>query len=388
MPDRWSPYDASLLADVPEHIQMLRAQGRPHESSPWRERAARWLRLESAWSEWWVREAVACGRQVEDVDVIYAIMPPYVTADAAARLARELGKPWIADLGDPWALDEMAIYPTALHRQLEIRRMRRLLGSAAAIVMTTPEAVSRVQSTFPELAHRIVVSIPMAYDGRDFASPVPQRGDGSFRIVHSGSFHTDLAREQHSWPRRILRGGFEGVDIGTRSHVYLLAAVERLLAQDLGLAQRIEVHLAGVLSATDRELASRIPVVRTHGYLPHAETIDLIRSADLLFLPLQNLSHGRRSATVPGKTYEYLATQRPILAAVPEGDARDILLRAGTGRICSPADVNALAEAIRLEVKGEAEPTTPDLLLISSFEYGAVTEQVARLIEQVSSGRG
>ncbi len=33
-----------------------------------------------------------------------------------------------------------------------------------------------------------------------------------------------------------------------------------------------------------------------------------MRSADLLFLPMQNLPPGVRATIVPGKTYEYLAS--------------------------------------------------------------------------------
>jgi hypothetical protein len=69
------------------------------------------------------------------VDAIIASMSPFSTARAAARIAQELGKPWIADLRDPWALDEVLVYPTALHRRAAERRMGADLSSAAAIVM-------------------------------------------------------------------------------------------------------------------------------------------------------------------------------------------------------------------------------------------------------------
>ena len=115
------------------------------------------------------------------------------------------------------------------------------------------------------------------------------------------------------------------VDIYTRSHVYLLEAVERLRATDPELAASIEIHLAGVLTDSDREIASACLDVQLHGYVTHAESIELMRTADLLFLPMQNLPAGTRATIVPGKTYEYLASGTPILAAVPDGDARDIL---------------------------------------------------------------
>jgi glycosyltransferase involved in cell wall biosynthesis len=176
-----------------------------------------------------------------------------------------------------------------------------------------------------------------------------------------------------------------GVDIMTRSHMYLLMAVEHLIASDMRLAARIEVHLAGVLSDGDRGIASRYEFVRLHGYLPHRETIALIRSADLLFLPMQNLSPGRRSATVPGKTYEYLASRQPILAAVPEGDAQDTLLRAGAAHICAPDDVRAMERAIMEAMHGARNLQGRDPNAFARFEFGVLSHQVIDLIDLVLS---
>ena len=285
------------------------------------------------------------------------------------RLSRELGRPWVADLGDPWALDEMMVYPTGLHRRQELRRMRQLLGSAAAIVMSTPEAVSRVKRAFPELAAKPIVAIPNGFDASDFEGVVPERDDGVFRIVHTGYLHTELGRRQRRMAalRRLLGGETRGVDILTRSHVYLLKAIELLLERDPGLRNRIEVHFAGVLSGADREIASRSDVVRLHGYLPHAESIGLIRSADLLFLPMQNVRPGTRSSTVPGKTYEYLASGRPILAAVPDGDARDILA-VRERAICRPDDIDGMIEIVARS-RRRSLPELRDGSARDMFEY-------------------
>ena len=61
-----------------------------------------------------VERAVEAGAGAEGIGLVYASMSPYESADAAARLARRLGVPWVADLRDPWALDEMLVFPTGL----------------------------------------------------------------------------------------------------------------------------------------------------------------------------------------------------------------------------------------------------------------------------------
>jgi glycosyltransferase involved in cell wall biosynthesis len=386
---RWTPRDETLSEEVPAGVDVRRAVDEPVNVSRWRSRGERWLWMRPVWSSWWVNQCLGKGSDVGDADVIYALMSPYASADAAYRLSRALGKPWIADLGDPWALDEMMIYPTALHRWRDLQRMRRLLGTAAAIVMTTGEAVRRIRAAFPELAGKPIVSIPCGFDAEDFAGPAPHRSDGAFRIVHTGYLHTELGRQQRrqALARRILGGGFRGADIGTRSHVKLLEAVDRLIAREPALAEKVEIHLAGVLSPEDRELAEQSQVVRLLGYLPHRETLALMRSADLLFLPMQNLPPGQLSGTVPGKTYEYLASQRPILAAVPEGDARDILLAAGTAHVCAPDDAAAMAETVLQVMTGPAlsAGTAPGFL--ERFEYRNLATQVAELMEDTCQQR-
>ena len=374
-----------MAGDVPAGVEIRRVQGQPAVERRWRDRAHRWLGIDSPWSRWWVRESVVEGLKVDDVDVVYAIMSPYASADAAWQLSRALGKPWIADLGDPWALDEMMIYPTRLHRRRELARMRRLLGTAAAIVTTTPEAARRIRAEFPELAKKPIMSIPCGFEEQDFQGPARQRPDGKFRIVHTGYLHTELGRQQRRQApaRRLLGGGMLGVDILTRSHVYLLEAINRLIAQNPTLESAIEVQLAGLLSDDDREVAERSPVVKLLGYLPHHEAVQTMRSADLLFLPMQNLPPGRRCGVVPGKTYEYLASGRPILGAVPEGDARDILDQAGSAHLCAPDDVEAMMSVIEQELRGVSGVAEPDLDLVAKFEYRALTGHVAKLIDGV-----
>ena len=331
---------------------------------------------------------VAAGTRAGAADLIYAWMSPFESARAAASLSSTLGRPWVADLGDPWALDEMMVYPTRLHRWREIREMRRLLGTASAIVMSTPEAARRVRSAFPELSDRLVVAIPNGFDGRDFSVEPPVQESAPFRIVHTGYLHTALGLRQRRFRlvRRLVGGETPGVDFLTRSHVYLLEAVEKVRASAPDVADRVEVHLAGVLAPIDREIANRSPATHLHGYLSHDQTLELIRGAALLFLPMQNLPRGMRAGIVPGKTYEYLGSGRPILAAIPDGDARDILQEAGNCFLCRPNDVNAMADAITTAVRAwqaHERPELPRQSVVERYEYGRLTASLAEVFDYV-----
>jgi glycosyltransferase involved in cell wall biosynthesis len=254
--------------------------------------------------------------------------------------------------------------------------------------MSTPEAVRRLLAEFPRLADRPVVAIPNGFAAEDFEGPAPARTDGAFRIVHTGYLHTELGlQHRRSLPlRRALRGSVPGLDILTRSHVHLVEAVNRLLADDPNLRDVVELHFAGVLTEADREVAARCPVVKLHGYVTHAESVELMRSANLLFLPMQNLPPGVRATIVPGKTYEYLASGTTILGAVPEGDARDILEEAGNAVVVRPDDVDGIAKALRSQIDayrdGTPSPETrPDV--VARFEYRHLAGELAAIFEDV-----
>jgi len=177
------------------------------------------------------------------------------------------------------------------------------------------------------------------------------------------------------------------VDFLTRSHVFLLEAVERLRAADPSLGSKLEVHLAGRLTPDDEDVARRSPSVRAHGFLPHDETVRLIRSADLLFLPMHDLPEGRRVSIVPCKTYEYLASGRPILAAVPDGDARDLLAEAGGTYVCRPADTDEIAAALTAELerwrRGEPTRSRHDDV-VRRHEARHVTGRLAALYDRLA----
>jgi glycosyltransferase involved in cell wall biosynthesis len=381
----WSPADPSLAGSLPRGTEVERIETpEPPESSRWRSRAERWVGLPRRFSDWWVEGVVETGASAGgEVDLVYASMSPFESATAAARLARRLGKPWVADLRDPWALDEVAVFPTAAHRRLELRRMNRSLASAAGVVMNTTEAARAALEALPSLASKPVVTIPNGYDEDDFERPAPDRPDTAFRIVHAGFAHTEPVAGRAS---RLLGGAVRGYDLMTRSHVHLLEAVDALVRRRPELRGRIEVHLAGQVTAAERERITAADHVRVHGFLGHADTIDLLRSADLLFLPMHDLPRGVRARTVPGKTYEYLASRRPILAAAPDGDARDLLATSGSAFLSRPDDVGRMAEIIADQVdragRGERAPE-PDAQLLARFERRHLTGQLAEVFDAI-----
>ena len=370
-----APVDKSL--GLPSSVEVRRVAGTEPGESRLRHWSGRLFAVPFPFSRWWPEAAFEAGEDA-DVDLIFATMSPFESGAAAARLAAESGKPWVADLRDPWALDEWRTYPTGLHRRLELRKMERTLGSAAAIVMNTPEAAAALREALPRLAGVPVVSIPNGFDGDDFDGPGPSINE-AFRIVHAGWSHVEGGRKHRRTAAvyAALGGSVTGLDILPRSHLYLLEALERLALPG------VELHLVGQAS---NDTGS--PIVRARGYMPHWEAVELMRGADLLFLPMHDLAPGTRSRIVPGKTYEYLASGRPILAAVPDGDARDLLEAAGTAFLTRPRDVESMmavvSDLVERKRRGEPAPALHEDAL-APYERRRLTRRLAELFDEVVS---
>jgi glycosyltransferase involved in cell wall biosynthesis len=390
--ERWGPTDESSGGQIPTSVEIVRVAGPvPGGDGTMRSRLGKLVCAPTTVDRWWSRGVVAAARRVDGISLVFASMPPYSSAAPAAAVARGLGVPWVADLRDPWALEEYFAYPTGAQWWLDRQVMRRRLASAAAIVLPTPGTLERVREEFPVLRDR-TIEIRNGFDPGEFAVTVEPLADDVFHLVHAGNFY------YHPHPprrgvRRVLGGTDPGVDLRGRSPMFLLAALDRILESDPDVGSRIRLHLAGVLTPVEQamvESARCSHLVESHGFVPHAEVVRLMASADALFLPMNGMAPGVRSTIFPGKAYEYLASGRPILAAVPAGDTREVLERAEWTVVCDPDDADAIARGLlalveHREARRGREADRDEVL--RPFERARLTADLAGVFDQVLAGR-
>jgi hypothetical protein len=122
------------------------------------------------------------------------------------------------------------------------------------------------------------------------------------------------------------------------------------------------------------------------GLLSHRETVAMMRSADLLFLPMHDLPVGTRAGLIPYKTFEYLGAERPILAAVPDGDVRDMVAPLEQVSVVRPADVDGMAAALRDRIG--RSPATLAREGIDSLERKRCVAQIATVLDEVLASYG
>ncbi len=400
--DRSAPHDDPTLAAELAHVPVRRigpARGTPLQ------RLRRRLRLCLDEDEW-ASAALAAARdwaRAERPDCVLTTLSPFAAYRIGHALRRELDLPWVLDLRDPWALDGWRSHRTPLHAAYDLHHMRRALRAADQIVANVPAAAREYVRLGADPAR--VVVIPNGWDEDDFAAdtadagegaaPVPaaERADaGTFRVVHHGTLHDadaapGLTRNgRPRWRHRQI------APLG-RTGFYLLQALAALDRTAPELARRVTLHFYGNVDASHRTLAARLGVadrVREHGYVAHERTIDSLRAADAVFVPLHGVPPGERALVVPGKLYESLASGRPVLAALPDGDGADLVRALDAGVVAGPTSIEEVAQALDGLVRRWAagDPARGcDRARLRPFTRRALSARLAAVLAAAAQGR-
>jgi glycosyltransferase involved in cell wall biosynthesis len=126
-------------------------------------------------------------------------------------------------------------------------------------------------------------------------------------------------------------------------------------------------------------------MVKMPGYRTHEESVAWVKSADALFLPLHTPLDGGPALVVPGKTYEYLGSGRPVLAMGPPGDMRRYIQDARAGFAIAGDDVagaeGALEKLYEAKIRRK-KLVEPVMSVIGQFERRELSRQLAEELRE------
>ena len=125
--------------------------------------------------------------------------------------------------------------------------------------------------------------------------------------------------------------------------------------------------------------------LQTREYVSHADAIALMRSADALCVLLSDLPGASR--VVPAKIFEYMASQKPILAVAPHGEVWDMLGSHPAAFTCTPGDVSGLRDWLSHAVQGGGCPLVAGRMDTSPYDRRRQAQRLASLLEEVAVER-
>ena len=175
-----------------------------------------------------------------------------------------------------------------------------------------------------------------------------------------------------------------------------------MYAGNLGLTQELDRYLAlakrledlkdlvlvflgeGAAKAALEAAAASHPNVRFLPYQPRDRMSWSLGSADVFFAPL---AAGLTRYMLPSKIYTFLASGRPIIAAIDEHcDVADLVRTSGAGVVTAPADLDAIEREVR-RLHAEPERRTAmgragRAVLETTYARAIVTGRYARWFRQ------
>jgi len=311
---------------------------------------------------WWIKPSVRFLRKwlkEHPVDVIVSTGPPHSMHMIGLKTVRNSGIPWLADFRDPWTnidfyhLLRLSGWADRKHRKLE----RRVLQTANRVVTVTPSWGELMK----ELGAQSVHVVNNGYDSEDFEF-LPIEQDKEFSITHVGSLN------------------------GARNPIALWNALSEICNENIEFKSKLKLRFLGAVDYSVKENLKTLNLIEQTefcGYVTHDEALKIGARSAVLLLLLNNTPGVQ--GIIPGKMYEYLASNRPILLIGPEAcDSARILSETQSGYRAGFDDVSGIKQSIlALWEDDKINKSNTDYQKIQQFSRKNLTEKLAKILDDM-----
>jgi glycosyltransferase involved in cell wall biosynthesis len=296
----------------------------------------------------WLPFALAAGRELlreRRFDAVFSTSFPITGHVVAQRLAREAQLPWVAEFRDPWT----DVMPTThARRRKAVALEAAFLAEAAAIVVPSADWAD----LFRRKGGRRVEVVTNGVDPADIpaGSPTPAPV-----LAYVGTFYPEQQSLAVLWPAvATLRAQQEFCELRLR-FIGLMNA--RL---------RVELEAHGLGAA-----------VETTGFLHYAAGLAAMASSAVLLLAGPRDASPALRGQIPAKTFEYLATGRPIVyVGALDADVAQLLREHPGCFLVAPGDAPGAERALRAALSGGTYARD-----VTAFTRRSLAGRVAALLD-------
>ena len=239
-----------------------------------------------------------------NIDTIITSGPPHSLHLIGLQLKQKLSLKWIADFRDPWTTIgyhkslRLSQYAAKKHKKLE----HVVLNTADTIIVTSKTTKTEFQAITAQ-------PIEVITNGYDVEPVLNEALDTKFSLAHIGSF------------------------LSERNPTLLWECLQEMLIELPDFKTHFELKLIGAVSQEVLDAIKKYDLnlyLKNLGYVSHAEAIAHQKKSQVLLL-IEIDSEDTKSI-IPGKLFEYMVSNRPILAIGPEGsDFAEIITNTNTG---------------------------------------------------------
>ncbi|HOH07740.1 MAG TPA: glycosyltransferase [bacterium] len=307
---------------------------------------------------WHATRAAARLLRSGEFSAIWSTSPPHSTHLIARRLAHRFRLPWVADFRDEWAGGVVVHEPTPWHRRRQQALQVKVARAAAALIGVTPGIVAGLEAAGGSGRCHLITN---GFDAADLATigeAAMNREEAHFTLCHCGSI------SRFSNPAPLL----EALIPGDARWLRL-----RFIGYDANGGFEEQVRRRGLEE-----------MISWRGYLPHREALVSMAAADALLLIACDAPKAR---FIPGKTFEYLASRKPILAISNVEETIRLLEEMPGVILCAPDQPAAIRTAL-LRLQSE-----PELLRaaaernVQHYDRRDQAGELARILDRITEER-
>lgn len=305
----------------------------------------------------WIKPSVAYLKnyiQENNIDTVITSGPPHSLHLIGMKLKTQVPIDWIADFRDPWTTIgyheklKLSAYASNEHEFLE----RKVLNGADRIIVTS-------QSTKAEFLKKTNQPITVITNGFDEEKVAKQSLDYKFSLAHIGSF------------------------LSERNPIILWQSLSDLVKEVPGFADHLELKLIGTISKDILDTIHNYNLsdyLNYLGYVSHQEALIHQRKSQVLLLI--EINSRNTISIIPGKLFEYMVSQRPIIAIGPRSsDFAQIIKETNTGVFFDYSEKEALKESIKSYYEKFLEGNlSVHAAGVERYSRKKLTERLAQLI--------
>jgi len=306
---------------------------------------------------YWLSKALSNSKIIIELSkpqIILASYPCIEALEIGIKLSKEYGIPLVVDFRDGLMFEPLE---TKLLRKTSFQNyyanVEKIAVETAISVISISEPISNYFSYKYKCSNSL--TLPNGFDNDEIHELRGYPWDENLiHIVHTGriSSSRDIASD------------------GNGIMSSLSQALKNVHNASPDLISRLKIHFVGNLNPKERAFLSffvDLGIVNLWGQLPRSTALSFQKKADCLLL----ITAADQASVATGKIFEYLASEKFILALTSGTEAEKIILSTGAGVAIHPNNTDEIAEYLLGIISGKPHGGIRNQQVINSYSRTA-----------------
>jgi len=301
------------------------------------------------------------------ISAVFTTAPPFSSFLVGYLLKIKHNIPWVCDYRDLWTDDVLREWVPSYRKIFEKWLEKKIVSKADAIISVSEKKVEFLKQFHSSVSKDKFYYIPNGYDEDEYQ--------------HLREYRCTASKE--------LKFVYTGRLFKNRNPYLLLKALYEIKKENPSLLDNVIFEFYGHIEPIQQDKITQLinkyflqKYFKFVEYIPYEESKKKQIQADILLLIVDT---GRTSEGVlPGKLFEYIAAQRPILGIMPKGDASNIIENGKLGWWVESHDLQGLCQTLKEIIqlhKNNQLNFSPNLAFIQKFDRVKLTEKLAQILD-------